>query len=152
MAGQILQAMGTPTGFKVQIGITSALAICCIPLVWHYMVRVHELARSARPPRARRLTCSACLSHISAYRRTRRLSLPSRQRSLTRLYNIYLRFRSAPVTENGPLQILQQISPACCLALLFPAHHPPSSPQSRLKHVVRVRFLSRGVIALRSGS
>lgn len=48
MAGQILQAMGTPTGFKVQIGITSALAICCIPLVWFYMVRCRELAQRDR--------------------------------------------------------------------------------------------------------
>lgn len=44
MAGQILQSTGTPTGFRIQIGITSALAICCVPLVWFFMVRCVGLA------------------------------------------------------------------------------------------------------------
>ena len=35
--GQILQATGTPTGFKVQAGLTAGLAIMCVPLAYVYM-------------------------------------------------------------------------------------------------------------------
>lgn len=37
IAGQILQATGTATGFKIQCGLTAALALLCIPLAFVYM-------------------------------------------------------------------------------------------------------------------
>lgn len=46
VAGQILENLGIPTGFKIQIGLTCALALCCIPLAYIYMV----LTESPRLP------------------------------------------------------------------------------------------------------
>lgn len=40
-AGQILEAVGVRTGFKIQIGLTCGLAICCIPLAYIYMVTLY---------------------------------------------------------------------------------------------------------------
>lgn len=39
VAGQILEALGIPTGFKIQIGLTCGLALICIPLAFINMVR-----------------------------------------------------------------------------------------------------------------
>jgi len=36
-AGQILEVTGVGSGFKIQVGISAAMALICVPLVWLYM-------------------------------------------------------------------------------------------------------------------
>lgn len=45
-AGQILEKAGIGSGFKIQIGISAALALICVPLVWLYMVSARSLHHS----------------------------------------------------------------------------------------------------------
>ena len=37
VSGQVLQKADVATGFKIQIGLTAALALASVPLAWLYM-------------------------------------------------------------------------------------------------------------------